>query len=172
MENTSEIWKPIKDYEGLYEVSNMGRVRSLSRKGTFERILNPCVRNTGGYLAVNLYKNGKKTMYFIHRLVALAFLPNPNNYPVINHKDCNPSNNCVDNLEWCTVTYNNTYNDKAKKQALKKSKPIKQLALDGTLIAIWPSINEIGRNGFIQQAVCACCQGKRKTHNGFIWKYK
>ena len=167
-----EDWKDIKGYEGLYQVSDQGRVKSLPRKGTFERILNPCVRNTGGYLAVNLYKNGKKTMYFIHRLVALAFIPNPNNLPCINHKDCNPTNNNVNNIEYCTVVYNNTYNGKAKKSAEKRSKPVEQLTKDGTLVTIWPSINEIGRNGFIQQAVCACCQGKRKTHNGFIWKYK
>lgn len=107
MKNTlgtrEEIWKDIEGYEGLYRVSNLGNVYSyLSNKK-----LNP--GNDKGYLKVNLSKNKKVKQFSVHRLVALAFLPNKNNYPCVNHKDENPSNNNVDNLEWCTYKYNNNY---------------------------------------------------------------
>lgn len=98
-----EIWKDIKGYEGLYLVSNLGDVYScLSNKK-----LKPGSDN--GYLKVNLCKNNKVKQFTVHRLVALAFLPNENNYPCVNHKDENPSNNNVNNLEWCTYKYNNNY---------------------------------------------------------------
>lgn len=112
-----EIWKAITDFEGFYEVSNLGNVRSCQRirKSKAESIsvvqgktLHPKF-DKDGYKEVALCKDGK--MYFkrVHRLVASAFIPNPNNYPVINHIDENPSNNCVSNLEWCSISYNNKY---------------------------------------------------------------
>jgi hypothetical protein len=114
-----EIWKPVNDYEGLYEVSNLGRIRSLDRVeiiatrwgSTTERfhkgkILKPQLDGRGNYLHVTLGRNNTKQ---VHRLVADAFIPNINNYPQINHKDEDKTNNCVDNLEWCTAQYNNTY---------------------------------------------------------------
>ena len=103
-----EIWKPIEGYEGLYEVSNLGRVRSLDRfyyrlhKG---KVLSP-TKDRYGYLTVTLNCNGKSKTIKIHRLVAQAFLPNPDNLPQVNHKDEVKSNNCVDNLEWCSAKYN------------------------------------------------------------------
>lgn len=111
-----EIWKDIKGYEGSYQVSNLGRVRSLTRKvKTFNgvrtskgQILKPLKTNTG-YYRVDLKQNQKNKYMSIHRLVAEAFILNPNNYPIINHKDNNPQNNCVDNLEWCTQSYNVKY---------------------------------------------------------------
>ena len=111
-----EIWKDIKNYEGCYQVSNLGRVRSLTRKvKTFNgvrtsngQLLKPLKTNTG-YYRVDLKQNQKDKYMSIHRLVAEAFIPNPNNYPIINHKDNNPQNNCVDNLEWCTQSYNVKY---------------------------------------------------------------
>ena len=129
-----EIWKDIEGYEGLYQVSNIGRVRSLDRcvernggisfiKG---RILKParCGRQCN-YWFVGLSKNGKVKQHYIHRLVAQAFIPNPENLPEVNHKDERPENNCVDNLEWCTALYNLTYNDRhikaGKKERGKKS---------------------------------------------------
>lgn len=112
-----EIWKAITDFEGFYEVSNLGNVRGCQRirKSKAESIsvvqgktLHP-KSDKDGYKEVALCKDGK--MYFkrVHRLVASAFIPNPNNYPVINHIDENPSNNCVSNLEWCSISYNNKY---------------------------------------------------------------
>lgn len=104
-----QIWKDIPDYEGKYQVSNTGKVRSLNYRCTGKvKILK---QNTDklGYKRVFLYKNGKFKIYFVHRLVALVFIPNPNNYPIVNHKDENPSNNTVWNLEWCTQEYNCNY---------------------------------------------------------------
>jgi hypothetical protein len=111
-----EIWKDVKNYEGCYQVSNLGRVRSLTRKvKTFNgvrtskgQILKPLKTNTG-YYRVDLKQNQKNKYISIHRLVAETFIPNPNNYPIINHKDNNPQNNCIDNLEWCTQSYNVKY---------------------------------------------------------------
>ena len=103
LSNQKEIWKDIKGYEGLYMVSNLGNVYShLSNKK-----MKP--GNDRGYLKVNLSKDKKVKQFTVHRLVALAFLPNKNNYPCVNHKDENPSNNNVNNLEWCTYEYNNNY---------------------------------------------------------------
>ena len=109
-----EEWRDIEGYEGLYQVSNLGRVKSLNFNHTKkERVLkgNP---DKDGYLRVTLFKNGRKT-YRIHQLVALVFIPNPNNYPVINHKNENPSDNRVENLEWCTIAYNNCYGNRLKR---------------------------------------------------------
>ena len=107
-----EIWKDIKDYEGLYQISNYGRVKSLPRmmksRKCEEIIKTPSVLPKG-YLKVSLCKNGKIKYFFIHRLVAEAFIPNENNYPCVNHKDCNTSNNNVHNLEWVTYEENNSY---------------------------------------------------------------
>ena len=110
-----EIWKDISGYEGLYQVSNLGDVRSLNYRRNGELKLLKQATNKQGYKQISLYKNGKIKTYKVHRLVAIAFIPNPNNLPVVNHKDENPSNNNVNNLEWCTVAYNNTYGTRTKR---------------------------------------------------------
>lgn len=109
-----EIWKDIKGYEGKYQVSNYGSVKTLNyrRTGT-ARLLIP--KNDKGYLAVGLYKNGKRKMFLIHRLVAEAFIPNPENLPQVNHIDEDKTNNYVENLEWCTQSYNNNYGTRLKR---------------------------------------------------------
>lgn len=118
-----EEWKDIKGYEGKYQISNRGRVKSLGNNKTRkEKILRPGKRNN--YLFINLYKNGKSKKYNIHRLVAEHFLPNPDNLPVINHKDENKLNNNVENLEWCTQEYNMNYGDVNKKRSKKLTKKI------------------------------------------------
>ena len=165
-----EIWK---DYKERYKVSNFGRV--------FSKRLNKIMKqqtNAYGYNRVCIYEDTKhyKRM-LVHRLVAELFIDNPDNLPQVNHKDENKQNNVVSNLEWCTHEYNNTYGTRLervrdKQINGKKSKPVLQFDLNGNLIKEWKSINECGRNGFNQGAVAACCQGKRKTHKGFIWKYK
>ena len=103
-----EIWKDIPNYEGVYKVSNLGNVKSFNNriKDKNPIILKQTIDRKNGYLTVSLSKNGKKKIYRVHKLVASIFIDNFNNYPVINHKDGNKLNNCVDNLEWCTYKQN------------------------------------------------------------------
>ena len=164
-----EEWKDIDEYEGLYQVSNLGRVKSL--KFGKERILKPdTILN--GYLRVQLWKNSKGIRYLVHRLVAQAFIDNPDKLPMINHKDENPSNNCVDNLEWCTHKYNINYGTCIQRMSEKISKTVYQYTMDGEIVAEYPSTMEVERQlGYAQSHISQCCNGKRKTANGFIWRY-
>ena len=169
-----EYWKPVVGYEGHYQVSNFGRVKSI--KFGKERILKPGT-NKYGYLLVMLCKDGKVKGFTVHRLVAEAFLPNPHNYPCVNHKDENKQNNNVSNLEWCSAQYNNTYGTRIERVAEKTtngkcSKPVLQYTLDGEFVREWKSTAECGRNGFNQGNVVACCRGKLKKYKGFLWEYK
>lgn len=108
----NEIWKDIEGYEGLYQISNLGKIKSLTKNC----ILKPS--NCRKYKGVNLYKNGITKTKSIHRLVAIAFIPNPNNYPCVNHIDCNKENNNADNLEWCTYKQNNNHNNHELKRKI------------------------------------------------------
>ena len=173
-----EYWKPVVGYEELYQVSNWGRVKSLPRNGTvkYARILKPGT-NRYGYLYVNLCKDGKVKTFTVHRLVAEAFLPNPDNLPCINHKDECKTNNNVDNLEWCTNEYNINYGTRTERMSKskingKRSKTVLQYTLDGQFVREWPSAMECDRNGYDQGNVSACCRGELKTYKNFIWKYK
>ena len=170
-----EIWKDIKGYEWKYQVSNYGRVKSLNYRRTGnERLLKPILQPTG-YLFVMLCKPLKN--FFIHRLVAEAFIPNPDNLPQVNHKDEDKTNNHVDNLEWCTQLYNLNYGSRNKRISESqlnhpnKSKKVYQYTLYGELVKEWESINECVRNGFNLGAVFSCCKGERKTHKGYRWTY-
>jgi len=171
-----EIWKDIEGYEGLYEVSNMGNVKSLEHFDSLGRKHNSIIRKPqrldSGYVIISLTKNSHHKAFLLHRLVAKHFLPNPYNLPVINHKDQNPSNNCVDNLEWCTQSYNLMYKNAAKRAASKQYKPILQYTFNGELIKKWDSITEAAQyfNKSTSKFV-ACCKGKRKSAYGFIWCY-
>ena len=171
-----EIWKDIRGYEGLYQVSNWGRVRSL--KFGKIRILKASIRNNDGRYVINLRKDGKTKMYRIHRLVAEAFIPNPLNLPQINHKDENPGNNIVDNLEWCDAKYNNNYGThKQRVSASNKnhpvlSKPVKQIDKQGDILNIFPSAIEASRylNCYPSQIIDVC-NGHHKTAHGFYFQY-
>lgn len=175
-----EIWKDILGYEGLYQVSNFGRVKSLERliKYTENKIVLRKCRiiktntNKCGYVYVVLHKDGIKKMKTIHRLVAEAFLDNPDNLPQVNHKDENKLNNSVENLEWCDAKYNVNYGTALTRRTIKKSKIVYQYDLKGNFIREWSSTMECGRNGYNQGSVSACCRGKRKYHKDCIWKYK
>ena len=108
LNNMEEIWKPIEDFKDKYKVSNLGRIKNIRTNHIYKT-----TNQQGDYFAINLYNETHKRTTRIHREVAKAFIPNPNNYPVVNHKDMNKQNNCVDNLEWCTYSYNT-------KDAIKK----------------------------------------------------
>lgn len=177
-----ERWKEVVGYEGLYEISTKGRIMSLRRN----IILKPKV-DKDLYYRIGLTKNGVRKFYRVHRLVAQAFIPNPNNYPVINHKDQTPnkkygipSNNNIENLEWCTMKYNNNYmnhNDlisKAQKNRKDLSTKILQYSLNGNFIKEWESQKEVERIlGFKQSNISSACLNI-KTHQmfGFMWLKK
>ena len=165
-----EIWCPIKGYENIYEVSDKGRVKSL--KFGKERILKLGI-TTDGYLMVKLLKNGEMKPYRVHRLVAQTFIPNPDNLPQVNHIDENPSNNKVENLEWCDAKYNNNYGTHNQRMAEKKSKPVLQYTKSGEFVREWKSIKDAKRNlGFYHGNISSCCTAKLKSANGFVWKFK
>ena len=184
-----EIWRDIKNYEGLYQVSNLGRVKSLSRyirhwRGGLlfreGRIMTPRV-NKYGYLQLSLNKNGKYKTFTVHQLVAKAFVPNPNKFPAVNHIDENKTNNIVDNLEWCENKYNCNYGTRNKrikyyqKNDTKKSKPILQYSLTGEFIKEYPSIHEANRQtGIDRKSIMSVCKQikNHKTAGGYVWKYK
>lgn len=182
MKTTLEIWLPIKGYEGLYEVSNFGRIKSLPRNGTPGKILKPFSYLERSF--VILCKEGKKKRFRVHRLEAEAFIPNPLNLPQVNHKDENPQNNFIwvnpdgtvdfekSNLEWCTCKYNCNYGTHVKRVTEKISKRVAQYSLDGVLIAIYSSTMEAYRQtGIPQPTISACCCGRLKTAHGYIWRY-
>jgi hypothetical protein len=171
-----EVWKDIAGYEGLYQVSNIGRVKSLPKmcgvRYNEERILKPCA-DKDGYLSVTLSNNYKMKHFKVHRLVAEAFLENEENLPIINHKDLCVTNNCVDNLEWCSWSYNNTYKERAERTAKKNMKPILQYDLDGKFIREWEGGSVIHRElGYNVSHIYSCCTGQRKTSQGYKWKFK
>lgn len=164
-------------YEGLYEVDTNGDVWSLNYNHTDERQKLRAGVASNGYLTVALPKNGKQKTYYVHRLVAEAFIDNPMNLPQVNHKDENKQNNSVENLEWCTAAYNLEYSGihiKAGEAAAKAcSKPILQFTLDGEFVKEYPSLIEASRQTGIHQGnISCCCNGKRNHACGYKWKYK
>lgn len=186
MSKKIEEWRPIQGYEGLYEVSDWGRVKSVDRiitrkngrKLPFKEKILKGGKNNMGYLLVCLNKDGKETWKLVHRLVAEAFLPNPQNLPQVNHKDETPTNNHVENLEWCTAKYNTNYGTGIQRMTKKllnrqdKSKRVDQIdAQTGEVIYKWTSTREAERNGYNSTSVAACARGERKTHKGYVWKY-
>ena len=170
-----EEWRPSVGYEGLYEVSSMGRVRSVERivwngrgyRTVQEKILKP-KKAKGGYLQVHLNKDGKDKLYLVHRLVAIAFISNPDNLPQVNHKDENKENNCVSNLEWCSHEYNNNYGSRTQ----KTSKPVIAIDKVSGLIIKFPSIMEASRvTGVSCGNIVHCCKGRYKYAGDYFWQY-
>ena len=190
-----EIWKPVKGYEGLYEVSNLGRVRSFDKYVSCTRngvemdilhkgkILKP-VKRQHGYLGVMLYgKGGHATRGFktfsVHRLVAEAFIPNPNGLPEVNHIDEDKTNNKAENLEWISHINNTNFGTAQLRRSQKmrnnmRSKPIGQYTKDGKLVAVYPSLAEVHRQkGYAQANISKCAQGSKQYSHayGYLWRY-
>ena len=162
MNQNEEKWKDIEDFEGLYAVSDRGRVMNL-KSG---KILKPRV-NSQGYAFVGLHKNGKSKQCTIHRLTADAFIENPNNLAQVNHIDENKRNNDVKNLEWVTASQNNRYSK--HKQTCK----INQYNLDGELIRVWGSFHEIEEElGYFASSIRRCCKGKSKKNKAYDYRWK
>lgn len=183
-----EIWKDIEGYEGLYQVSNLGNVKSLSfgarniRKSNVAKFLKQSPTNCG-YYKVELYNNGERKMMYVHRLVALAFIPNPEQKSQVNHIDGDKSNNVASNLEWVSSRENlkhatdtglRTPTPMAGKRGRlnKNSKPILQYDLSGTFIARWDSIADAGRYFGNASQISLCLTGRHKTAYGFKWEYE
>lgn len=138
-----EIWKDIVGYEGIYKVSNLGRVKSYSRY-PHGKLLSG-VKSKNGYYKVILCKNKQKITISIHRLVATTFLPNPNNLPQVNHKDEDKSNNSLDNLEWCSASYNHNYGTGIERTSKGESRQVVQATINGEIIQIFSSLTEASK---------------------------
>ena len=165
-----EYWKSVVGFEGLYEVSSLGRVKSLgNNKFKKEKILKNR-QSYQGYLVVNLYKNKKTYCKTIHRLVAEAFLPHPDNLPQVNHKDENKMNNCVENLEWCNAKYNTNYGTRNKNISKKNMRPVIQI-FKGKIINVYNSMLDAEKIGFKHSGISECCNNKIKLYKGYEWQY-
>jgi hypothetical protein len=178
VELPSLFWRDVVGYEGLYQVSIDGEVKNVKTG----RILRPC-KSHKGYLLTYLYKDGKGKGYSVHRLVARAWIPNPDNLPQVNHINEDKTDNRVENLEWVTAKENVNWATGIERAAktkrgvynIKTSKPVYQYTLDGQFIKEYPSTHEVERQtGFSHTNISACCLGKygRKTAYGYKWCYK
>jgi hypothetical protein len=185
---TEECWKPVVGYEGFYEVSNHGRVRSVTHtiirsNGVPTIIKSKLIRFSKlpcGYLQVGLHRDGKTKSARIHRLVAMAFIPNPYNLEQINHKDENKTNNYVDNLEWCTPKYNTNYGTGMERMVITKllsgegGRPVLQYGLDGKFVNAYKSVGVAARALNLSPcSISECCNGTRghKQAGGYQWKF-
>ena len=182
----NEIWKDIEGYEGLYQVSNLGRIKSLGRTimrrtrwcsvkpyTMKPRILKP-KRCQGDYFQVGLFTiDGQHSVAKIHRLVAQAFIPNPDNMPEVNHKNEDKADNRADNLEWCTHDGNCRYGTRNQRTGEKNAKPVVQMDTEGNVIADYPSVIEAQRaTGINRYLIRQCCNGKQESAGGYRWKFK
>ena len=185
-----EVWRDVLGYEGLYVVSNLGRVKSLARKSSTyfygvtptqyavkERICKQHIVN--GYLYVHLSRNGVRKNIRVHRIVAEAFMPNTSGLTCINHLDEDKLNNTVSNIVWCSVIENSNYGtrnsriSKTQRNSKTKSKPVVQMTLDGDVVKEWPSMCEAGRHGYDRKRISLICRGlEGATSDGYLWKFK
>lgn len=168
-------WIDIEGFEGKYQINRNGVVRALWRSNQYGRsyrkhILRQVV-GRDGYCRVYLTKNGKTRCYLVHRLVAQAFIPNPNNFPQINHKSEVKTENTAENLEWCDGKYNMRYGTRLERWRKQVSKPIKQMTKDGKTVAIWDSAADVNKKiGYDASSIRAVVRGKRKSAYGYVWK--
>lgn len=187
MTKLKEIWKEIPNYEGLYKVSNLGRIKSLKRiislfgkldRVHAERILRSS-KGTNGYLQVYLCYDGLRPVFRVHRIVAFAFVENPLNKLYVNHKDGNRQNNHVSNLEWCTKSENalHAYRvlgivNSQKGKIAHNRKAVMCFDKSGKLINEYACIKEVEKDGFSRSQVSKCCKGSHKMHSNHIWRFK
>lgn len=165
MKELNEVWRDIEGYEGLYQISNLGRVKAIKNN----TIRKP--RIGMGYYYLNLSKYGKKKTFKIHRLVASHFVDNPNGYPCVNHKDENKLNNNANNLEWCTWKYNVNYGTALERRTKTQTREIVQFDLNGEEVKRWNGLNEIKGAGMCPSSISQCCNNNYKTSYGYVWKY-
>lgn len=170
---SEEIWKPVVGFEGLYEVSNMGRLKSIPRARTKGGILH-CQKTCWGYLICNLWKEGEVHSFSVHRLVAEAFIPNPEGKQTVNHIDCNRENNCVSNLEWTSQKENiqHSVNLGHYENVGAEKKAVAQYDLQGNFIVAYKSISEAAKEtGLFVQNISKCCHGHLKKTGGYAWRF-
>lgn len=168
MDNVNEVWKDIDGYNGMYKISNLGNVYSKYVNRNLKH-----GKTRDGYPYVMLRDNGKQKCNLIHRLIAQAFIPNPDNLPCINHKDEDTGNYNINNLEWCTIAYNNTYNDVHKKRALKLSKEVYAYNDNGELVYNYCSTREAARQlKYSAGDIWNCCVGSLLTYQNLVWSFE
>lgn len=167
-----EEWKNIKGYEGIYQISNLGRVKSLHNKfGNKELIMKQNLKRNG-YYQIRLKRNGIVKDCSVHRLVAEAFIENPNNYSCVNHIDENKANNYYKNLEWCSVLYNNTYGTRISRVSKALNKKVYQYDMNWKLIKIYDSCKEASKKNNISAGnISQCCNGDYKQAGNYYWRY-
>lgn len=179
-------WKDIVGYENEYQINQFGEIRTLKDSPKLKKydVLKPQISKRNGYIYQMLYKNGKEKLLRVHRLVAMAFLPNPNNLPQVNHKDGNKQNNSVDNLEWCAQSDNMKHAYKNglqipsenQRKAIINTNKLKQKKVcqikDGEIINTFSGISEASRQTKISiSCISRCCNLKRKSTNGYEWRF-
>lgn len=176
----NEKWKDIKNYEGHYQISNHGRVKSLSRwvinnngvkRKLRERILKIKPHKRTGYVSVWLSMNSDKKLHSVHRLVAMHFLTPRPGADIVNHIDENPWNNNVGNLEWVTHAENLAHNGAFQRGRDKLKKRVYQYTLNNEFLRFYDCAGDTATKGFIPNAIAQVCNGFKKSHGGFIWRY-
>ena len=181
-----EVWRDIQGYEGLYQVSNKGRVKSVERYDSLGRAVKERIlyqhKEKKGYMRVSLSKFGIQSYFKVHRLVANAFIENHDKLPQINHIDEDKCNNTVSNLEWCTNQYNSSYGTRvdrilssrgqSRKQKPNGRRKISQYTRDGVLLKTWDNAKEVKKSiGIDNGDIAKCCKGIYKQVGGYRWKY-
>lgn len=176
-----EIWKDIKEYEGLYQVSNLGRIKSLARINSNRNkkhiILKPRMGGSDLYDRCRLRKNGNSKNFLVHRLVAIHFIENPENKKYVNHKDEDKTNNFFENLEWVTFKENLNHGTRNRRISItatngKQSIPVFQIdSITNNIVKEWVSMSEAGRNGYSQGLISKAVKSNSK-HKGFYWRLK
>ena len=175
-----ENWKEIKDYEGYYEISDYGNIRSVAHKvktkcGAYRKSPGRMLiqkTTAKGYKQAHLSKGGEAKWFLVHRLVAMAFVPNPNNFPQVNHKDEDKMNNRYDNLEWVTPSDNCKYGHRNDNIIARTRKCVSQFSLDGTFLRTFKTLNGAARETKIGAShICCVCKGKRDQAGGYKWEY-